>query len=188
MFSYAIEFTQLYIPDRDSGWEDVFTNGSGSFLGGLLYVVLGVSLVRWANAIQRAVVEWLTPFRFVCAIAAYFCFWFGLAAVLQRQTQLSNWKPYGVMVLGNSGPGANPRQGQIQTLQIWNHPLNAKAMAAATASDPASGLNGPPIVEYDSSRPMGIDWIAAKPAAGRFSTSSECRNIPAAVANRRSKY
>ena len=119
-FSYAIEFTQLYIPDRDSGWEDVFTNGSGSFLGGLLYVVLGVSLVRWANAIQRAVVEWLTPFRFVCAIAAYFCFWFGLAAVLQRQTQFSNWKPYGVMVLGNSGPGANPRQGQIQTLQIWN--------------------------------------------------------------------
>ena len=176
--SYAIEFTQLYIPDRDSGWEDVFTNGSGSFLGGLLYVVLGVSLVRWANAIQRAVVEWLTPFRFVCAIAAYFCFWFGLAAVLQRQTQFSNWKPYGAMVLGNSGPGANPRQGQIQTLQIWNHPLNAKAMAAATASDPAPGLNGPPIVEYDSSRPMGIDWIAAKPAAGGSAQAANAGTSP----------
>ncbi|MGD1090320.1 MAG: VanZ family protein, partial [Verrucomicrobiota bacterium] len=72
LFSYAIEFTQLYIPERDSGWEDVFTNGSGSFLGGLLYVLLGGSLVGWANTVQRAVAEWMTPFRFSCAIIIYF--------------------------------------------------------------------------------------------------------------------
>ena len=30
LFSYTIEFLQLYIPPRDSGWEDIFTNTSGS--------------------------------------------------------------------------------------------------------------------------------------------------------------
>ena len=164
VFSYAIEFAQLYIPERDSGWEDVFTNGSGSFLGGLLYALLGGLVVRWANTVQRAVAEWLTPFRFACAIVIYFCLWFGLAVRLQKRTQFSNWKPSGVLVLGNSGSGSSPRQGQIQALQIWNHPLGAEAMAA-TASGAAPGLNGPPIIEYDSSRPTGNEWIPAKPAS-----------------------
>src|SRR5277367_1089060 len=166
LFSYAIEFTQLYIPERDSGWEDVFTNGSGSLVGGALFVLVGASVVRSMNAIQQAVVAWLTPIRLACAIVGYFCLWFGLAAVLQRQTRLSNWKPSGVMVLGNSGSGSSPRQGQIQTLQIWNHPLSDEAMAAATVSGPDLGQNGPPVLDYDSSRPSGTSWIPAKPATG----------------------
>jgi VanZ family protein len=178
LFSYAIEFTQLYIPERDSGWEDVFTNGSGSFLGGLLYVLLGGSLVGWANTIQRAVAEWMTPFRFSCAIIIYFCLWFGLAARLQKQTQLSNWKPYGVMVLGNSGAGLSPHQGQIQALQIWNRPLSDEAMAAATSAAADPGMNGPPIVEYDSSRPQGTEWISAALATGRAPHAANAETSP----------
>jgi glycopeptide antibiotics resistance protein len=166
VFSYAIEFTQLYIPDRDSGWEDVFTNGSGSLVGGLIYVVAGASLVRFMNSIQQAVSAWLTPLRVACAIVGFFCVWVGFAAMLQRQTQLSNWKPYGVVVLGNSGAGSSSRQGQIQTLQIWNHPLSAEAMSAASGSGATPALNGQPIIEYDSSRPVGSEWTPAKPATG----------------------
>ncbi len=32
-FSYCIEFVQIYIPTRDSGWEDVFTNATGAVVG-----------------------------------------------------------------------------------------------------------------------------------------------------------
>jgi glycopeptide antibiotics resistance protein len=165
VFSYVIEFSQLYVPERDSGWEDVFTNGTGSLIGGVIYALAGVSLVRFMNWTQRAITTWLTPFRLTCAIAGYFCVWFGFGALLQSRTQFSNWKPYGVLVLGNSGAGSNPRQGQLQTLQIWNHPLSDEAIAAATTKGPSS-VNEPPIIDYDSSRSLGMEWIPAKPATG----------------------
>src|SRR6202042_3975520 len=46
VFSYMVEFLQLYIPERDSGWEDVFTNGSGSLVGAILYFAIGAFIVR----------------------------------------------------------------------------------------------------------------------------------------------
>jgi glycopeptide antibiotics resistance protein len=33
LLSYAIEFAQLYVPPRDSGWQDVLTNTAGSGIG-----------------------------------------------------------------------------------------------------------------------------------------------------------
>ena len=178
VFSYAIEFTQLYVPERDSGWEDVFTNGSGSLIGGVIYVLAGVSLVRFMNSTQRAVSVWLTPFRLTCAIVGYFCVWFGFAALLQSRTQFSNWKPYGVLVLGNSGAGSNPRQGQLQTLQIWNHPMSDEAIAAATTNRAGPVLNEPPIIDYDSSRPLGTEWIPAKPVTGGSPSAADAGTSP----------
>jgi glycopeptide antibiotics resistance protein len=162
LFSYGIEFSQLYIPERDSGWEDVFTNGSGSFLGAVFFLLIGVPLVRFANSIQRAVVSWLTPARFAGAIVIYFVLWVGLSAVLQRQTLFSNWKPTGELVLGSSGPGASPRQGQIKTLQIWDRPLSDAVIAAAAMGAPDLTQSGRPILDYDSSKPLDSAWVAAK--------------------------
>src|SRR5277367_1613228 len=101
LFSYAIEFTQLYIPERDSGWEDVFTNGSGSLVGSILYLLVGSAIVRVLSATHRSLVRWLTPVRIAWVLLAYFCFWFLLAAVLQKQSRLSNWKPEAILILGN---------------------------------------------------------------------------------------
>ena len=178
LFSYAIEFTQLYIPERDSGWEDVFTNGSGSFLGAALFLFIGGGIVRSANSVQRTVVARTTPVRFACAIVVYFCVWFGLAGLLQQQTQFSNWKPSGELVLGSPGPGANPRQGQIKTLQIWNRPLSAAAIEAATAGAPDLAQNGTPVVDYDSSRPIEGRWIPAQPPVGGSSESTDAGKSP----------
>ncbi len=178
LFSYAIEFTQLYIPERDSGWEDVFTNGSGSFLGAVMFLVAGMAIIRSANSIQRAVVAWVTPVRFGCAIVVYFCLWFGLSALLQKQTRFSNWKPSGEMVLGAPSPGANPRQGQIKTLQIWNRPLSAAAIAAAGAGAPDLTQNGTPIIDYDSSRPVEGRWAPGKPLVGGTSEVADAGKSP----------
>src|ERR1700674_1294680 len=46
LFSYGIEFLQIYIPERDSGWEDVFTNTLGSVVGFLVYAILGKFALR----------------------------------------------------------------------------------------------------------------------------------------------
>lgn len=44
--SYDIEFAQIYVPPRDSGWLDVFTNSAGSVVGFLLFETLGLSALR----------------------------------------------------------------------------------------------------------------------------------------------
>jgi len=41
LLSYGIEFLQLYIPARDSGWEDVYTNTIGSAVGCIAFVLCG---------------------------------------------------------------------------------------------------------------------------------------------------
>src|ERR1700691_5331258 len=46
LFSYTIELLQYYITQRDSGWEDVFTNGSGSVVGCVMYEILGSFLLQ----------------------------------------------------------------------------------------------------------------------------------------------
>jgi glycopeptide antibiotics resistance protein len=60
MFSYAIEIAQIYIPMRDSGWEDVITNSTGAIVGFLLYELVGTltidSLSRWEILLR----SWLT--------------------------------------------------------------------------------------------------------------------------------
>jgi len=45
LLSYTIELLQFYIPLRDSGWEDVFTNSTGSVVGLLLFEMCGLERV-----------------------------------------------------------------------------------------------------------------------------------------------
>ena len=50
LVSYGVEFLQLYIPLRDSGWTDVLTNGSGAGVGCLLFLLCGVAVLRLLNS------------------------------------------------------------------------------------------------------------------------------------------
>ncbi len=166
LFSYTIEFLQLYIPERDSGWEDVFTNGSGSLIGSILYLFAGAFVVRTLAAAERHLAVLLTARRIAFVLLVYFCFWFVLAAALQKQSRLSNWKPDAILILGNDASGRNPWRGQIQTLQIWDRALSNSADAAPSPAEV-------PIINYDFSSladPMAqlqvapkLFWIPTRP-------------------------
>jgi glycopeptide antibiotics resistance protein len=158
LFSYTIEFLQLYIPERDSGWEDVFTNGSGSLIGSILYLFAGAFVVRTLTAAERHLAVLLTARRIAFVLLVYFCFWFALAAALQKQSRLSNWKPDAILILGNDASGRNPWRGQIQTLQIWDR-------AFSNAADAAPSPAEVPIINYDFSSfpdPMAQLQVAPK--------------------------
>jgi len=136
LLSYTIEFLQLYIPERDSGWEDVFTNGGGSLLGSMFYLLAGGFLVRALSSAQDTLRSHLQMKGAVAAVLVYLFLWFGIAALLQKETRLSNWKPDAMLVLGNDGTGEEPWRGQIQSLQIW---------------DRARSENTAPLIDYDFS-------------------------------------
>ncbi len=173
LLSYAIEITQIYIPMRDSGWEDVFTNSTGSIVGFLVYELLGALIIDSLSKLELALRAWLTLQRTAALVAAYFLFWFTISAMFQKQTRLSNWEPDGLLVVGNEATGQSPWQGRVQRLQIAD-----QASSDAAAIDLTSGhaAQGPPFTwraDYDFSSPMplqdskqfllSLSWTPAAP-------------------------
>lgn len=46
LLSYSVEFLQLYVPGRDSSWDDVVMNTLGSVVGWLVFEWLGLPVLR----------------------------------------------------------------------------------------------------------------------------------------------
>jgi VanZ like family len=155
LFSYTIEFLQLYIPERDSGWEDVFTNGSGSLIGSFIFIAAGGPLVRALTNVQRALIKVMKGKRIIVAALIYFCAWAGAAALLQVQARLSDWTPPARLFLGNDISGRYPWRGEIQTLQIWDRPLTREQADVSGAATNPSARVPLPVLRYDFSSAAG---------------------------------
>jgi glycopeptide antibiotics resistance protein len=126
--SYTVEVLQFYIPARDSGWEDVISNTLGSVAGFLLFELCGGAIVEMMSKRENSFGRWLSPRRAALLLAAYFAAWFGISALLQNKTRLSNWDPQCTLFVGNDASGEHSWGGQITLLQIWNRPLPDKAI------------------------------------------------------------
>ena len=134
LFSYTIEFLQIYIPERDSGWEDVVTNSTGSILGFLFFESLGGTTLPILSACERALTESLLGWRAALLFLLYFCLWFVASVHLQRETRLSNWNPDSLLVIGNDAGGKSAWNGQIRQVQIGDRAISndpAKRVLAA---------------------------------------------------------
>ena len=151
LLSYSIEFLQIYIPERDSGWEDVFTNTFGALVGVLLFELFGATVLPILSACERALGARLSGWRAAGLLLLYFGLWFAASIPLQRETRLSNWNTDALLTIGNDASGKNPWVGQIRLLQIWDRPVSndeARTMVASTSADPvAPGL----MVSFDFS-------------------------------------
>jgi glycopeptide antibiotics resistance protein len=134
IFSYAIEITQIYIPVRDSGWEDVITNSTGAIVGFFLYELVGTLTIDFLSRWEILLRSWLTPRRTAVLLPVYFLFWFAISAILQKQTRPSNWEQKCLLVVGNEAAGQDPWQGRVQKLQIAD-----QAIPDAVAIDLTSG-------------------------------------------------
>jgi VanZ like family len=120
--SYVVELLQIYIPPRDSGWDDVFTNSSGAIAGALLFDLAGDATLVLLSQTERKVTAWLTWQRAVAAVFAYVGLWSVVAVQLQKQTRLSNWNTDSVLVIGNSASGhfSSAWQGEIFAFEMWD--------------------------------------------------------------------
>jgi glycopeptide antibiotics resistance protein len=153
--SYAIEITQIYIPMRDSGWEDVFTNSTGSIVGFLVYELLGALIIDSLSKLEMALRARLTLQRTAALLAVYFLFWFTVSALFQKQTRLSNWEPDGLLVVGNEATGQSPWQGSVRKLEIADRSIpdalaiNLTSGLAAQESEPTLAWRA----DYDFSSP-----------------------------------
>jgi hypothetical protein len=176
LFSYAIEFLQLYTAGRDSGWEDIITNGTGALLGSLLLAACGGWIIERLSNGERDLAAFLTGRRAAMALAIYFAASFGVSAGLQRQTRLANWHPDDLLTLGNNAAG-DPHaswKGAIYLTQFWNRALPRKQALGVIANGIAPSLQGALLASYDFSTPHalqaqttflpGLSWTPSSPA------------------------
>ena len=144
--SYAVEVLQFYIPARDSGWEDVISNSLGSVAGLFLFELCGGAILEMMSKRKDSFGGWLSPRRTALLLAAYFVACFGISAILQNRTRLSNWDPQCTLFVGNDASGQHPWGGQITLLQIWNRALPDKAIrqfiGRQSADEESTGLLG----------------------------------------------
>src|SRR5271170_2225121 len=127
LFSYTIELLQYFIPQRDSGWEDVFTNSSGSVVGCIACEILGQSLLRVLSRCETLLESLLKPRRVLVILLIYFALWFAASSQLQRSTRLSNWRADALLVVGNDASGKFPWKGTVNAVQLWDLALRKEA-------------------------------------------------------------
>ena len=165
LLSYTIEFLQIYIPPRDSGWQDVLTNTTGSVAGFFLYELAGGWAIRLLSLADERLAAWLRPARAAGVVLLYFALWFTISIPLQKATRLSNWAPDSLLVVGNDAPGRLPVawRGRVLRLQLWDralrHELAEKLTAGETPDAAQSGLVG----AYDFRTPPFEDSTRSLP-------------------------
>lgn len=155
LLSYCIEFTQLFIISRDSGWLDVMTNSTGALVGGLVFLTCGWGVLHLLSSIGATLYSFLVPRRLVWAIAFYFAIWLAISVPLQMQTRLSNWDPGSLLVVGNDATGetASVWQGEVFRLQLWDQAFTHELARQITAGVTKQTSQYLPIAEYEFTAP-----------------------------------
>lgn len=153
LVSYLVEFLQIYIPFRDSGWGDVITNSSGAAIGALMFDSAGAVIIAWFAARERSLDSWLSLPKIGVFASLYIGLWCVLAAPLQRQAKLVNWTRDSFLVIGNTASlhPAQPWKGRISELEIWDHAIPAGIAERLTTSASTGGQQPEPVAAYDFS-------------------------------------
>lgn len=146
LLSYTIEFVQIYIPARDSGWEDVFTNSMGAALGCVAAFVFSGRLFAGLTTLQARTQSWLSPRRAAVILVGYLCACFAISAVLERETRLDDWSTDCFLVIGNDAAGRHPWNGRVALFEAWDRALPKNVAEAlirteAAAPDPLVRLD-----------------------------------------------
>jgi VanZ like family len=170
LLSYGIEFLQIYIPDRDSGWEDVFTNTLGSVAGFGFYELLGKLVLHCLASCETLLVALLRHRRVFVVLLVYFGLWFAISSLLQRKTRLSNWRADVQLVVGNDGSGKYPWKGRVDAAQIWDHAVGGDAGKRLSAGQVADTGDTGLLVDDEFSAGMTLN--------GRRQISSELVWLP----------
>jgi len=177
LLSYAVELLQIYIPQRDSGWEDVFTNSLGAVVGAMLFDLFGEATLPLLSATECEARAWLTWRRATLMLTLYLGIWCVISVPLQEAARLSNWNPDSLLVVGNSASNrfTSAWKGQIFELEMWDRAVSPEFARAITSRDLADTADPDAIVAYrfSGSSPFqdrrhllpGLSWMPRAPGS-----------------------
>lgn len=139
LVSYLIELLQVFVPGRSSGWDDVFSNSTGSVVGFLLFELGGNIVFPQLSKCEKAIRSWMFLHRAAVVLAVYFTIWFGISIFFQEKTRLSNWNDQSPLLVGNDFSGQHPWKGKISRIQVWSRAFPEEHIHQIMAGSAASG-------------------------------------------------
>jgi glycopeptide antibiotics resistance protein len=156
--SYSIEILQLYMPSRDSAWDDVLANTLGSLVGMFFGSVSGEFILRKLSEWERSAEQFLSLRTVTIAVLIYFGLWFVASIPLQRKTHLNNWDPNPYLFVGYDMRENTRWSGAVSRVQLWEHAVPAEQAIELTASSRSDdNISAPsnlsPLASYDLSMP-----------------------------------
>ena len=168
VLSYTIEFVQLYIPERDSGWADVITNSTGAAIGFLISIFVGRWLVKTLSNLESSLESRLTLRRVAFLLLFYFAACFACSFALQKETHLQNWFSDCQLVVGNDSTGWHHWRGRISLVEIWDYALPEEVVKNIVSDAETPSANAPLVkLEFPSARrlPGDAQESASSPSA-----------------------
>ncbi len=124
--SAMVELLQLLLPQRESSWSDVLTNGIGALVGiGVYYRWGHAAVLRWEARFRRA----YASRRLLIVAALYLAVLTLPTTLLPRVATLRNWNPTYPLLLGNENTGDRPWSGRIYDVQLADLALTKAAVA-----------------------------------------------------------
>jgi glycopeptide antibiotics resistance protein len=160
LVSYLIELLQIYVPGRSSGWDDVFSNSTGSVVGFLLFELCGNIVFSRLSKYENAIRSWMSPNHAAVVLLLYFCIWFGISIFFQEKTRLSNWDDQSSLLVGNDFSTQHPWKGKIFLIQMWSRAFPEEHVHQIMAGSAASG-------DSDLLAWPALTWQPSAPSAGK---------------------
>jgi len=155
--SYSIEIIQLYMPSRDSAWDDVIANALGAALGTILGTGVGSFIFQKLSAWESRAEQFLS-FRKISVIALiYFGAWLAISVPLQQKTHLDNWDPNSFLFVGYDAREDTRWSGAVSRIQLWDYALtDERAVAISANADVNDSADTTALASYDLSQPPPI--------------------------------
>lgn len=129
IFSYTIEFLQIFLLPRDSSWSDVISNTVGSVAGYAVFDRWGGAILRLASSIEAGVERFFTFRRIVVAFVGYTALMLVVSGLLERSARLSTWGQTGTFYLATSPAGRYPWNGRILSIDQANQSILSEEQA-----------------------------------------------------------
>jgi hypothetical protein len=135
--SYSIEIVQLYMPTRDSAWDDVLANTLGALVGTVIGLISGQFIFGKLSAWERSAEQFFSLRRLTITALIYFGVWFVISIPLQQKTHLNNWNANSYLIVGYDVKEGTRWPGTVSLVQLWDHAVSAD-QAIGLTGDPAS--------------------------------------------------
>jgi glycopeptide antibiotics resistance protein len=121
--SYSIEIIQLYMPSRDSAWDDVIANTLGSLLGTFVGLGIGRFIFQKLSQWESRAEQFLSIRKISFIALIYFGAWLAISVPLQQKTHLNNWDPNSFLFVGYDAREDTRWSGSVSLVQLWDHAL-----------------------------------------------------------------
>ena len=131
--SFAVEFSQVFLPTRDPSWNDVVANAIGAAVGCSVFQLLSDPILRFLSFLEAKTEFLLPPRRAIVAFVLLAAAGFGISVPLQRTTSLGDWDASYPLYVGNDPTGARPWQGRIAEMEFASHAVSAERAAQVAA-------------------------------------------------------